>query len=217
MHTMTIITKCFWLLQNTRLDVMRDERWIELSWVWDLLDSVWGWAEFDAGTCWLPVSYFGMSNNIPHNCRRRRRRTVCNGNANRGTTYSYCRLESRERERERETRRVAAGCSSRFPVRVHNLSPTWGVISYFFLHLENCNWNWCSWRTLCGDKIRDREMPLINWHLFSQTNWEYKSNQSEEWGLRRHWLHKQKLRQFVFFYYTNLKCKVQWEKLESLL
>lgn len=95
---------------------MRDERWNELRWIWDLL----GWAVFDAGTCWLPVSllYFGMSNNIPHNCRRRRRRTVCNGNANRGTTYSYCRLESSEREGERrkegrpDQTRVAAGCSS---------------------------------------------------------------------------------------------------------
>lgn len=31
-------------------------------------------------------------------------------------------------------------------------SPTWGVISYFFLHLENCNW--CS-SSGGADKIRD--------------------------------------------------------------
>lgn len=195
------------------LDVMRDGRWNELRWIWDLL----GWAVFDAGTCWLPVSllYFGMSNNIPHNCRRRRRRTVCNGNANRGTTYSYCRLESPLREREGEERKgdQTSCCrlffASRFPVRVHNLSPTWGVISYFFLHLENCNWNWCSWRTLCGDKIRDREMPLINWHLFSQTNWEFKSNQSEE-SHEKTLTSLAKAAPICFFYCTNLKYKVQW-------
>lgn len=108
-------------------------RWGGFAFCWVLL----GWAEFDAGTCWLPVSFFGMSNNIPHNCRRRRRRTVCNGNANRGTAYSYCRLESREREIGREARRVAAGCSSLWGAFTISSSGTQSLLREASFHISS--------------------------------------------------------------------------------